>query len=150
MSPSPPPTSLPHCLENLPNYNKPLEAHGPSYVGGGMTWVSRRFSYETLTLYPHSVYLCYWQELFKINLCGVAKVAFIHWTFQWNIFLLDTYESKKHFKHPSMRMFGDLLEPWIEIQWFSFNFFSNVGNWKSQKKTWFYHFHILISLIGDV
>jgi hypothetical protein len=25
MSPSPSPTSLPHCLEILPNYNKPLE-----------------------------------------------------------------------------------------------------------------------------
>jgi hypothetical protein len=73
MSPSPSPTSLPHCLEILPNSNKPLEAQGPSFMGGGMTSVSRRFSYETLTLYPHSIYIpMLLEELFKINLCGVV------------------------------------------------------------------------------
>jgi hypothetical protein len=103
-----PPTAPPHCLKKMSNYNKPLESQGSSFVGGGMTSVGRRSFYETLTLYPHSIYLCYWQELFKRNLCGVAKVAIIHWKFQQNIFLLDTYESKK-IKHPSMIMFGDLL-----------------------------------------
>jgi hypothetical protein len=133
MSPNPPPTSLPHCLENLPNYNKPLEAQGPSFVGERMTLVSRRFSYETLTLYPYSICLCYCQELFKIILWGVAKVAFIHWTFQWIFFFTRYIWKQKKFKHPSMIMFADLLEPWKEIQWFSFIFFANVGNWKSQK-----------------
>ncbi len=82
MSPSPPPHLAPSLPGKIPNYNKPLEPQGPSFLGGGMTSVSRRFSYETLTFYPHSIYLCYWQELFKINLCGVAKVAFIQWTFE--------------------------------------------------------------------
>jgi len=107
--------STPPLRPSLPGKNtglqqELLEAQGPSFVGGGMTSVSRRYFYETLTLYPHSIYLCSWQELFKRNLCGVAKVAIIHWTFQRNIFLLDTYESKK-IKHPSMTMFRDLLEP---------------------------------------